>query len=271
MTCVIGTVAACIVTFRAGGISMNRSHLDTTPLGDIVAHDFRASAIFDRYGFDYCCGGRRSLAEACRQRGVDVEEVVSEIEELDPAHREPTLDDAAALVDYIVTRHHTYVRMSLPLIQQHLEKVVARHGEGHPELRDIADQFGKVADELRQHMVKEEQVLFPYIQALANAVERKGSLPPDIFGTVQNPIRMMEMEHQEAGDGLEALRTLSQGYEAPPDACTTYRLVFKELAAFEEDLHQHVHLENNVLFPRAVELESRAEALQRGLKSDRWR
>lgn len=119
-------------------------------------------------------------------------------------------------------------------------------------------------------MVKEEQVLFPYIHALAEAVDHNGPHPPDMFGTVQNPIRMMEIEHREVGDGVEALRELSHDYQPPVDACRTYRLVLEELEAFERDLHTHVHLENHVLFPKAVELEEKAELMARGLKSKRW-
>lgn len=249
---------------------MNRSQLEASTLGEIVSRDFRAAAIFDRHGFDYCCGGARSLAEACSQRGISLVAVLSELEALDPGAREPVEDDPAALVDYIVSRHHAYVRTSLPVIQAHLAKVVAAHGANHAELGVIDATFSTVAMELSQHMVKEEQVLFPYIRALAEAVRADGPPPPDMFGTVQNPIRMMEIEHQEAGDGLAAIRELSHGYQPPDDACGTYRLVLEELNAFERDLHTHVHLEDNVLFPKAVELESQLEHATRGLKSQRW-
>lgn len=248
---------------------MTRSQLETSTLGEIVSRDVRASAILDRYGLDYCCGGARSLVDGCSQRGVDLKRVVSELESLDPGERDTAEEDPAALVGHIVSRHHTYIRMSAPLIQRHLAKVVAKHGAVHPELGVIAAQFDTVADELRLHMLKEEQVLFPYIQALADAVDRDAAPPPDMFGTVQNPIRMMEIEHQEAGDGMAAIRELSRDYHVPAEACSTYRLVFQELAAFEQDLHQHVHLENHVLFPKAIELEAKAGLIERGLKSQR--
>ena len=246
---------------------MTRSQLENSTLGEIVSRDFRATAILDRYGLDYCCGGARSLADGCSRHGVDLKGVVSELESLDPSEREVPEDDAAALVAHIVARHHTYIRTSAPLIQWHLAKVVAKHGANHPELGVIAARFDTVADQLRLHMLKEEQVLFPYIRALADAVNHGAPPPPDMFGTVQNPIRMMETEHQEAGEGLVGIRELSRNYHAPADACSTYRLVFQELEAFEHDLHQHVHLENHVLFPKAVELEARAGRLERGLKS----
>jgi regulator of cell morphogenesis and NO signaling len=245
---------------------MTWSLLETTPLGEIVARDFRAGAIFDRYGLDYCCGGARTLAEGCQTRGVNVDCVVSELEALDPDTKEMPDSDPSALIDYIVARHHTFVRESMPAIQQHLAKVAAVHGARHPELPFIDTRFSKVAAEMSLHMVKEERVLFPYIQALNEAVAHGAPPPPDMFGTVQNPIRMMEIEHQEAGDGMDAIRELTSGYLVPDDACSTYRMVIEELKAFEHDLHVHVHLENNVLFPKAVELEQQVELMARGLK-----
>jgi regulator of cell morphogenesis and NO signaling len=249
---------------------MTRSHLEETPLGEIVSRDFRAAAIFDRYGLDYCCGGARSLTEGCVRLGIDVRGVVSELEALDPDSRETPEGDAAALIDYIVSHHHAYVRQSLPVIRRHLDKVVAAHGARNAELGFLSAEFSKVADALLMHMMKEEQVLFPYIQTLVDAVDHQGPPPADMFGTVQNPIRMMEIEHQEAGEGMAAMRELSHNYQPPPEACSTYRLVFRELEAFERDLHRHVHLENNVLFPKAVELEEKARLMARGLSSHRW-
>lgn len=239
-------------------------------LGDIVVRDYRAAAIFDRHGLDYCCGGNRSLADGCAQRGVELQPLVLELEALEPQLTETSPEDPVALVDHIEARHHTYVRSALPDIQQHLAKVLEKHGARHPELVLIDMRFATLARELSLHMVKEEQVLFPYIRALAEAVRTEGPLPPDMFGTVQNPIRMMEIEHQEAGDGLAAIRELSGNYLPPDDACGTFRLIYRELEAFERDLRRHVHLENNVLFPKAVELESKAELMAHGLKSQKW-
>jgi regulator of cell morphogenesis and NO signaling len=249
---------------------MTRSQLESTTLGDLVSSDYRTAAIFDRYGLDYCCGGARSLVEGCRQKGVDIQRVVSEIAALDPESRAAAEQDPAALVDYIISRHHTYIRMTAPLIRQHLAAIVARHGANHPELAAIAKQLGTLVDQLQLHLRKEEEVLFPYIKALAKALSGNAEPPPDMFGTVQNPIRMMETEHQQIGDGLAAIRELSHSYAVPEDACTTYRLAFQELAAFENDLHAHVHLENNILFPKAVEFEEKVELEARGLKCQRW-
>ena len=245
---------------------MNTTNLERSTLSDLVSRDFRAGAIFDRYGLDYCCGGARSLAEGCLQRGINLVAVLSELEALDPRSRERVADDPAALIDYIVLCHHEYVRASLPVIQEHLTKVVAAHGANHAELTLVDAEFSKAARELLQHMVKEEQVLFPHIRALAGAVGTGGPPPPDMFGTVQNPIRMMEIEHEVVGDALAAIRELTGGYQPPADACPTYRLVLQEIEAFERDLDAHVHLENHVLFPKAVELESSLEHTTRGLK-----
>src|SRR5687767_8819421 len=245
---------------------MTSANLEHSTLSDLVSRDSRAGAIFDRYGLDYCCGGARSLAEGCSQRGVNLAAVLSELEALDAGSREQVADDPVALVDYIVSHHHTYVRASLPIIQVHLTKVVAAHGANHTELSLVAAEFSKAAKELSQHMVKEEQVLFPHIRALADAVRTGGPPPPDMFGTVQNPIRMMEIEHEMVADALSAIRELTGGYQPPADACPTYTLVLEEIAAFERDLDAHVHLENHVLFPKAVELESALEHRTRGLK-----
>ena len=248
---------------------MTWQHLATTTLGEIVARDFRAGAILDRYGLDYCCGGARTLAEGCQTRGVSVDRVVSDLEALDPEGRDEPEHDPGALIDYIIVRHHAYVREVIPHIQQHLAKVVSAHAARHPELPFVESKFSTIAADMSMHMVKEERVLFPYIRALAEAVSEGTQPPPDMFGTVQNPIRMMEIEHQEAGDGIEAIRELTNGYEVPADACGTYSMVLRELEAFEKDLHAHVHLENNVLFPKAVELEEKAELMARGLKCGR--
>ena len=246
---------------------MTFSSLETTTLRDIVLRDVRAGAVLDRYHLDYCCSGAISLAEACRQLGVALEHVVADLEALNPSSRQIPIDDPIALIAHIVDTHHAYVRQSIPIVQQHLAKVVAAHGARHAELASIEKAFSTVAQELLQHLIKEEQMLFPYIDALERAVRHGGPHPPDMFGTVQNPIRMMEIEHQKAGDAMAVIRELGRDYEVPADACATYRMAFEELDAFERDLHAHVHLENNVLFPAAVELEEKSELMGRGLKS----
>ncbi len=236
------------------------SDFDRVTVGEIVAHDFRTAAVFERFRIDFCCGGKRRLADACAHASADCDAVVS-------ALRAVTADaasdaDAAnwpvdRLIDHIVDTHHAYVRASLPRIAQHLAKLVAAHGERHPELAAVADAFAQVNVELTQHMMKEEHILFPYVRDLAaQSLQPCGRLMSP-FGTVENPIRMMEQEHRDAADGLESIRALTHGYTTPTDGCRTFEVTMAELADFERDLHRHVHLENNVLFPHAIALEQR--------------
>jgi regulator of cell morphogenesis and NO signaling len=223
----------------------------------LVADDFRAAAVFERHGIDFCCGGNRPIADACREKGVDAGQVVAELEAtLAPASDQPRVAvwDLDFLAAYIVNNHHAYVRQAVGPMQAHTRKVADVHGGNHPEVREIAQRIDLVVADLLAHMMKEERVLFPYISQLAAAV-RGGELPDAPFGTVANPIRMMEAEHQNAGDHMAAIRRLSAGFVLPPDACTTFTVAYQELQAFEADLHRHVHLENNILFPRAIELE----------------
>src|SRR5262245_30612683 len=237
---------------------MNESFSQST-IGEIVATDFRTAAIFEQFGIDFCCGGRRSVVEACRNAAVDPDAVSAALEALPPAGEQADDVTHAALptlIDYILDTHHQYLRLSIPLIARHLNKLVEVHGERHPELENVRASFDRLARDLTQHMMKEEQVLFPYVRDIAtHGVDPSWPCP---FGTVENPIRMMEREHREAGDELRAMRELTDGFAAPEDACTTYRLCYEELAHFERDLHRHVHLENNVLFPRAIEIERRS-------------
>jgi regulator of cell morphogenesis and NO signaling len=234
--------------------------LNGTTIGDIVATDFRTAGVFEQFGIDFCCGGRRTFADACREAAADPEAVRRALDAL-PSDQAAGADDmrrwpVERLVDHILATHHAYVRTAMPSIAQHLAKLVTVHGERHPELARIADAFDELSRELQQHMMKEEHVLFPYIRELSDA--GWSVVRPNPFGTVENPIRMMEREHREAGDEMHLIRLLTNGYTPPDDACTTYRVCFDELAQFESDLHQHVHLENNVLFPRTVELEQRS-------------
>jgi regulator of cell morphogenesis and NO signaling len=227
----------------------------------IVADDFRAAAIFEKNGIDFCCNGGKALSAACSEKQIDPEVILRELRGLDESPNsssfKPSEWDLDALADHIVRVHHSYVNRTLPVILAHLEKVVNVHGKNHPELAPIARRFEAVAGELARHMKKEELVLFPYIKILADG-ERSGtaqSAPG--FGTIRNPIRMMEQEHQSAGDSFAFIRTASNGFTLPADACTTFTVLYRELEEFEQDLHRHIHLENNILFPRAIELEQR--------------
>ena len=227
---------------------------ESKTVGEIVADDWRAAAVFEQFGVDFCCGGRRTVGDACRSAGIDVSAVQDAVAALPPhaAGEDASRWEVDRLVDHVVLTHHAYVRSALPRIATYLTKLVQVHGTRHPELATVAGHFEALGQELMQHMMKEERVLFPYVRELA--AER--CVAPSPFGTVENPIRMMEREHEEAGALMDAIRTLTDTYTVPADGCATYRVCLEELAQFERDLHRHVHLENNVLFPRAVELES---------------
>lgn len=227
-------------------------------IGEIVAQDYRTASVFKRYGIDFCCGGKRSVADACTEKGVDLATIEQELSELvqQPSALQMSYKDWAAdfLTDYIVNRHHTYVRKAIPEITAYAEKVAKVHGKGHPETLEIFYNWKALASELESHMLKEENILFPYIKQLAKVDENQVLTPP--FETVQNPVNMMEMEHEDAGDLMRKIRELSSDFTPPQDACTTYRVLFNLLEDFENDLHEHVHIENNVLFPKAIQIEN---------------
>lgn len=239
------------------------SRFQARTLGEIVAADYRAAAVFDAFGLDYCCGGKRTVDDSCRVKGVDAAGVAAALDALSGAPADGSKGDdqweAGELVDHIVRTHHAYVREALPVIAAHLDKLVSVHGGRHPELARVAEHFGQIGRELQMHLMKEEQVLFPYIHGLA-AAERGAPPPPNMFGSVQNPIRMMELEHQSAGNELFVIRELTGEYTVPADGCATYRVTMDELAAFDRDLRLHIHLENNVLFPMAIALDARHTA-----------
>jgi regulator of cell morphogenesis and NO signaling len=234
--------------------------MDQTTVKEIVIADFRTAAIFERNGIDFCCGGSVPLDQACADRGLDAGLLREELRQLsasgpstDIRYEEWELD---ALADHIVRAHHSYVREALPPLLLHTAKVAKVHGERHPEVVEIAGIFQDVAAELSSHMQKEELMLFPAVRALAQSRREGRPAPPIPFGSIANPIRVMEMEHASAGGGLERIRQISRGFQPPDDACTTYRVSYQELQHFERDLHIHIHLENNILFPAAIALES---------------
>jgi len=236
---------------------MNR--FKNATLKSIVTDDFRAAAVFEKFSLDFCCGGGVTIEQACSKKGLDPAPVFAELQELDRKAGGQTPNFSAwppdELINYIVNVHHKYVREAIPVLLAHTQKVAAVHGERHPEVVEIARHFNMVAQDMAAHMMKEEQVLFPYILELVKAKRNGTVMAGSPFGGVQNPIRMMEMEHQAAGDEMAAIRSLTANYTPPDDACTTYRVSFRELQLFEEDLHRHVHLENNILFPKAITLE----------------
>lgn len=222
-----------------------------------------ATRIFERLKIDYCCGGGRDIAEACADAGVRPEELSRLLEEAG-AERAEAFDYAAGplseLIRHILDTHHVYTREESARIQALLAKVCAKHGPNHPEALAARDVFLRLDADLQPHLLKEEQVLFPYILRL-EAARTAGGMPPFApFGTVNNPVRMMMTEHDTAGDLLRELRAATSDFRLPEDACMTFRALYEALEAFEADLRQHIRLENNVLFPRAVELEASAFA-----------
>ena len=225
-----------------------------------------ATRTFEKLGIDYCCGGGKSLSDACLHAHLPVDDVLRALEQggsFTPA-TESSLPDftngaLGNLIEHIVTTHHVYVKQEIPRLQQLLHKVVSVHGKNHPELAKIQQTFQPMAAELTSHMMKEEHILFPHIVALESAVNSGRPKPMPVFGTLSNPVHMMELEHDSAGVALKSISELSANYTPPEEACFSYKTLFTALKEFESDLHQHVHLENNILFPRAIAMESEKE------------
>jgi regulator of cell morphogenesis and NO signaling len=220
-----------------------------------------ATRVFEKLGIDYCCGGNQSLEQACRAANLAVDQVLDSLEMAEQTTRaEQNIHDwqrepLGDLVAHIKSTHHKYTREEIARLGPLFVKVCSVHGQNHPELVEIRTTFAGLAQELTMHMMKEEMVLFPYIVRMEEAVLQHEPVLPPPFGTVQNPVSMMKHEHDSAGAALRAMRQAGGGYAAPPDACISYQTLYKALAEFEADLHQHIHLENNVLFPRAIAME----------------
>jgi regulator of cell morphogenesis and NO signaling len=235
------------------------SFTSETKVKDIALSNPAARQILEDAGLDYCCGGGKSLHEACLHADVPAEEILNRLREnskhVSPEEANWTLAPLGDLTWHIRERHHQYVRDAIARVQPLLEKVEAKHGENHPEITDIQRLFTEVGREMIMHMQKEEQILFPYIDALERATSVHSSVEPPFFQTVVNPIHAMMKEHDAAGELVKQIRNASSEYTAPADACTSYKALYQDLREFEADLHQHVHLENNILFPRAVEME----------------
>jgi regulator of cell morphogenesis and NO signaling len=233
-----------------------------TKMKDIALSNPAARQVLEDAGLDYCCGGGKSLHEACLHANVSSEEILSRLQEnaknTGPDDSNWIAAPLCELTRHIREKHHRYVREAIPRTRALSDKVAAKHGQNHTELVEIEKLFAEVGREMIMHMQKEEQILFPYIDALERAVNAHDSVEPPFFQTVKNPIHAMMQEHDAAGDLVKQIRILSSEYTPPGDGCTSFKALYDALREFEEDLHQHVHLENNVLFPRAVELEASA-------------
>lgn len=230
---------------------------------EVAARVPESTRLFETLKIDYCCGGNRPLTEACASAGVEVDNVMARLSALgtSAASDSATMDfqklSLAELITHIVETHHVFTKSEMSRIQALVEKVIGAHSANHPELLKIGELFQRLCADLKPHMFKEEQVLFPYIAAMEQAETQHQPVPFAPFGTVRNPIRMMMMEHDTAGDILRELRAVTSDYRVPSDGCISYQTLYQALEGLEKDLHQHIHLENNILFPKAVVIENR--------------
>lgn len=230
---------------------------DTT-IGAIVANDFRTAGVFEKYGIDFCCGGKISLAVICREKGIDATQLLQEISEAKSTavDRSHNYADWALpfLADYIVNTHHAYLNENTAQIAAYTDKIAGVHGSHHPEVIEIAAIFARIATDMTDHLREEEQVFFPAIKRI-DIARRAGATPdsPDVEA-IRSSLLRLDREHQEIGDAIHAIRHLANGYAIPEGVCNTFAVTYHKLQEFEDDLHKHVHLENNILFLKAARL-----------------
>jgi regulator of cell morphogenesis and NO signaling len=232
-----------------------------TTLAELAANSLSAIRILERHGLDYCCGGKRPFEEACAAKGLDAQKILREIDAAAAtggADRDWQAAPLQDLVAHIIQTHHEYLKVELPALEARMRKVVAVHGARDPQrLPRLAEILAGLAGEMEMHMRKEEQILFPFITMYGRAEIENRSVPSTPFGSIANPIAAMEREHDGAGVELAEIHELTGGYNPPAYACATVRALYEGLEALEKDLHVHIHLENNILFPRAIALERR--------------
>lgn len=234
--------------------------MENQTIAQIVANDYRTASVFKKFGLDFCCGGKKTLAHACQEKGVDKEALLTTLKKI--TEGTAGTDDARdleldSLTDYIVEKHHSYVLKRIPEIKSFLAKVVDVHGDVHPELARVQKIFLSLKEAIDPHMTEEENILFPYIKEMLKAKREKFPLAAPPFGTIKTTIHRMEQEHEIVGNGLKEIREITNNLTPPENGCNTYRVVFLMLDEFENDLHRHIHLENNVLFPKAIQLEEK--------------
>lgn len=238
---------------------------ETTQVADVASRFPATIRVFQRHGVDFCCGGRRGFGEVCREGGLDLAALSAELGAAIARSRpetEPLTDmPLDVLTRFIVKRYHGWLRDELPRINQMMEKVLQVHGERHPELPAVARTLSDIREDILPHMAKEEQVLYPFLQHIAGADAAGECVTTIPFGTVRNPIRMMEMEHESVGALLARLRELTGGFTPPADACNTFRGLYHAFAELERDTHEHIHVANNILHPRAIDMEKRVTAM----------
>ena len=227
-------------------------------IGDFVAENFRTAEVFKKYHIDFCCKGGRTVEEACDNKKVSPQQIYQELEEI--VNRKSEDIDFNSwpldlLADYVEKTHHKYVEEKSAMLIPYLNKLCKVHGERHPELFEINELFIGSAQDLAAHMKKEELILFPFIKQMVEAKKNGEPLPAPRFGTVENPVAMMKHEHEAEGERFVKIAELTNNYEFPDDACGTYQVTYKMLEDFQNDLHKHIHLENNILFPKAIAME----------------
>lgn len=227
-------------------------------IGEIVAADFRTAAVFEKHGIDFCCGGRVTLAAVCTENGLDLAAIAEELEAVknDPSDRSQNYSSWALpfLADYIVNTHHVYLKENDEQIAAYARKIADVHGAHHPEVIRIAEIFSKITADMTAHLKEEEEVFFPALKRV-DAARISGNTPdPDDRETIRLTLLTLYREHEEIGDAVHTIRDLSKGYAIPDDVCNTFTVTYRKLKEFEDDLHKHVHLENNILFPKASEL-----------------
>lgn len=228
-------------------------------IGEFVAEDYRTAAVFSKYGIDFCCKGNRTIDEVCTKKGLDKTVLLDSLSTVLNTQPDQAIDYRSwpldLLTDYIEKKHHRYVEDTIPVLLQFLDKLRRVHGERHPELFKVYELFTETAGALSRHMKKEELVLFPYIRKMFKAKLNDNTVEASHFGRVENPITVMKHEHDEEGERFREIARTTDNYTPPQDACNTYRVAFAMLDEFEKDLHLHIHLENNILFPGAVKLQ----------------
>lgn len=238
--------------------------IDTTTIGEYVAKDFRTAAVFSKYGIDFCCKGNRTIEEASEKKGADSQSITDEIKAVLESKSDNSIDFTSwpldLLADYIEKTHHRFVVEKTKVLLPFLEKLCKVHGPSHPELIEINELFLGCAAEMAQHMKKEELVLFPFVKKMVQATLTDELIAKPHFGTVENPIAMMMEEHENEGDRFRKIAELTNNYTPPSYACNTFKVTFAMLQEFEQDLHKHIHLENNILFPAAAALEKKFTA-----------
>ena len=234
--------------------------------GELVVQDYRTAAVFERFGIDFCCQGNRSIKEACENAKINMHSLLEDLNAVISLQEDKSLDYISwpldLLADYIEKKHHRYVEEKIPLLGQYLDKLCSIHGKKHPELLRITNLFNQSSGEIITHLKKEEFILFPYVRKMACAQRENIPVGTPPFGTVHGPVQMMMHEHHTEGDRFRKISALSNRYTPPGDACNTYKVTYSLLKEFEADLHFHIHLENNILFPKAIALEKSSKIIR---------